>query len=316
MSADVIIPFVHTAFLVVTALVVGVVLQVLPTGWSARKSWLVAVPAGAGFAGMLAWGGWLPWRGEMHLAAYALFLVGGFALAWWLLRQRADVLGLTTRQMSDAVLLALVLGVLGARARYVWERWDALKARHGEAVWSVALDLDRGGAVWYGGVLLATLGVVVLMRRWRVRLTVAADVILPAVLLGLAVGRIGCWVNGCCFGAPTDLPWAVTCPRPPFGPVHPAPLYESIAVAAMGGWLWWWWTPARMPGLTAAMAMIGYGGWRCFNEGLRGDHDAFTTWPLVGRITTSQGTSLVLMGAGFLLLLVAWRRRRHLPRAG
>ena len=316
MAADITVPFLHTAVLVTSAAGFAVLLRLLPVDWSPWKVWGVAALGGALLGGGAAWIGLVPWRGELHLAAYAGFLLAGFGLAWWLLQRRAAQLGLQSRQMSDAVLLALVLGIVGARARYVWERWDALHVQHGDAVWSVALDLDRGGAVWYGGVLLATLGIIVLFRRWRAPLLTAADVVLPAVLMGLAIGRVGCFVNGCCFGAPTDLPWAVACPRPPHGPVHPTQLYEALMVVALGAGLWWWWTPRRLPGLVAALAMMGYGIWRFANESLRGDHDAFTVWPVVGRITTSQGTSLLLAAGGLAMLVWCWWRSRRSSEVG
>ena len=310
MAFDVALPFVHPALLALSGGAVFVTAYILPEGWPAGRRWGVAMLAALVLATLAVVLGMMPLTGEVHLAAYSLFLIGGFLASWGLLRRRFHVLGLDQRDLSDMLLVALVLGVIGARARYVMERWDSLVQQHGDQVWWVAVDLDRGGAVWYGGLFLATCGILVMLYRRRVSLTAAADVILPAVLVGLGVGRLGCFVNGCCYGAATTVPWAVPCPLPPHHPVHPTQLYESGVTLILGGSLWYLWAFRSRNGQIAAWAMVTYGLWRFMNEGLRGDHDVFVVWPLLGRLTTSQGTSLLLVISGLMMLGLVYRRPR------
>jgi phosphatidylglycerol---prolipoprotein diacylglyceryl transferase len=303
MAYDIAITFVHP--LTVGAVLLGSVLteRFLPLAWPPLLRWGLAVLAAVAVATGAVLLGMLPGLGQVRLALYTVFMLGGFFVAWWLLRSRMAALGLEAHQLRSLVLVALICGILGARFRYVYERWDALVAQHGSSVWWVALDLDRGGAVWYGGMTAAAIGVLVGLRWYRVRILPAADLILPATLVGLGIGRIGCFFNGCCFGGPTAVPWAVACPRPPHGPVHPTQIYEAIVAMGLGLALWAWWRKDLPAGTLAAWTLIGYGAWRFINESLRGDHDVFVDWPLVGHMTTSQGTSVVVVMIGFALLI-------------
>ncbi len=313
MAAAISIPFIHPVLFTV------LVVASCACAWGApahlrERRWWPAISLGAGVlvAVMAALAGLVPWFGQVHLAAYAVLLAAGFALAFILVRRRALVIGVRQAWLIDAFGLAVILGIVGARARYVYERWDHFLAEgHGSLKQTLVLaaDLDRGGAVWYGGVALATIGVAAYFRYRRVPLLAFADVGLPALLGGLAVGRLGCWLNGCCYGAPTTLPWGITCPRYPGQMVHPTQLYETLACAVLSTALMWFWTRRRRDGQVAFYAVVGYALWRFSNESLRGDHDVFAYGSVM---TTSQATSIhLLLAAVVVALLVGWWRRSH-----
>ena len=310
MSYDVSVPFLHP---VACATLMGatlVVERLLPQRWMAVLRWVLALAVAALIVGLGVAIGWFPWLGQIRLAAYTAFLLGGFLVAWWMLRSRMDALGARADDLRSLVLTALIAGIIGARARYVIERWDDLVREHGRDVWWVALDLDRGGAVWYGGAFLAAVAVLIGLYRRRIPLLPAADLILPATLVGLGIGRIGCYFNGCCFGGPTELPWGIACPRPPHHLVHPTSLYECGAAISLGLALWYGWHWRTRDGQVTAMALVGYGIWRFINEGLRGDHDVYVVWPWFGTLTTSQATSVMIVIGGLMLWAgIAWRRR-------
>ena len=316
MAAAVAFDFIHPVWLTVAGFAALGFSWLVPSVLHARRWWpLLAAAVGVSVASVAALCGLVPWFGQLHFAVYALFLVAGFVLAFVLIRKPARLIGVSQAVLIDCFLIAMVLGVVGARARYVYERWDVFMSEaHGDVHRALvaAADLDTGGAVWYGGLLLATLGVWSYARYRGIPTLALADAILPGLVAGLAVGRIGCYFNGCCYGAPTTLPWGISCSHYPHQLVHPTQLYESLVCALLAAALLWFWRRRRRDGQVTFYAMFGYGVWRFVNEALRGDHDAFA---FDGAITTSQATSLELILAAFVAAgVVGWHRRRQ-PQA-
>ena len=313
MAAAISVPFIHPVLVTVVVIATCAIAWGAPIAWRTKRWWPLA-SIGLGMLSGVLVGLFkvVPWLGQLHLAAYSLCLAAGFVLAFLLMRRRAAVLGVQQQWLFDAFGIAVVLGIVGARARYVYERWDHfLTEAHGNLQQALVLaaDLDRGGAVWYGGVTLATLGVVVYLRYRRVPLIPFADIGLPALIAGLAVGRIGCLLNGCCYGAPTTMPWGISCAHYPNEVVHPTQIYETLACAALATALHWAWTRRRRDGQIAFWSVVGYATWRFCNEGLRGDHDAFAYGGTL--LTTSQATSIHLaVSAVIIATIVGWRRRR------
>jgi phosphatidylglycerol:prolipoprotein diacylglycerol transferase len=193
---------------------------------------------------------------------------------------------------------ALVGGLIGAKLWYVAE----MVAREGSAdVWGYLWN--RGGLTWYGGLVGGTLGVLAATRRYGLSLAVTTDCAAAPVALGQALGRIGCFLVGDDYGAPTDLPWGVAFPEgqpPTTVPVHPTMLYEAA-------WLFLvTWLLHRRAGqspnrLAEYLVLAGAG--RLLNETLR------TNPALLGPFTNAQVTAILCMmlGAGAWLYL----RQRH-----
>ncbi|MFM2089838.1 MAG: hypothetical protein RLZZ127_327 [Planctomycetota bacterium] len=242
----------------------------------------------------------------MQITAFGLCLVAAFAVAWGWARIRCRRHGWPEAWLADLGLIALVLGLAGARIRYVWERPQEFAHLTGGAWWAAAADIDGGGMVWYGGFLAATLGCLLYARWRRMPIPALADALAPAVLAGLAVGRIGCFFNGCCFGSPCALPWAV-------GGRHPTQLYEAAACTALALLTAVAGRRLRVPGHAACLALAGYAVWRFANEALR-DRGPLVERELLGwSLTTSQITSLWLGLAA--LALAWWSARRAAPAA-
>jgi phosphatidylglycerol---prolipoprotein diacylglyceryl transferase len=310
MTTVVSFPFLHPVLLTFGGVGAVVMAWSGPVAWRDRPWWpLASLATGAVLAGLIGAVGLVPWFGELHLAVYAICMLGGFLLALLLMRRRAPIIGMSSQMVIDCLVIAIILGVVGARLRYVYERWDRFLADAGGNVQQalvIAADLDRGGAVWYGGVLLASIGILAYLWWRRIAWLPAADLMMPAILAGLAIGRVGCWFNGCCYGAPTTLPWGVTCVHYPGQLVHPTQLYETAACLVLAAILWWFWRRRRSDGQVTILGLIGYGLWRFANESMRGDHDVFA---LAGRMTTSQFTSVLLVVGALLLALVLWWRR-------
>jgi len=272
---------------------------------------------GVGCAVVLALFGFIPWLGSLHLIANGLLWAAGFAAGWWTSRSRLAAIGVDQRESLHLVGLAMLGGMAGGRIRYLLEEAPAslFQDAHGQPLpWGAMLDraadLDSGGMVWYGGAVGGAL-VVIFWLLWRRKPVLpVADALAPGVLLGLAIGRIGCFTNGCCHGAPCDLPWAVH--HGSTGTlVHPTQLYETGACTVLAVILAWWWRRRRCDGVIILMTVVGYACWRFANESLRGDNVASSFWGIFP-LTTSQATSLnALLLSAIGAVAVVWWRRTH-----
>ena len=154
---------------------------------------------------------------------YGLMLVLGVFAAIELGRYLANRSGLNGEHFVTIGLLALASGVIGARASHVLENF-ADYTRGDVSVWQNLLhmvNLREGGLTFYGGFLLAS-PVILAYAKWRkFPLRLGMDFVAPCLMVGLAFGRVGCLLNGCCFGQAVDpdrVPWAVTFPydTPPY----------------------------------------------------------------------------------------------------
>lgn len=226
----------------------------------------------------------------------ALAFLTGFA---WIAR-RARAAGLSPDLFWETAPLLILAAVLGARLFYF--------IFFPQVFWQdpLAALLSRDGLVWYGGMIglvLAVWGVC----RWRgVGFFAFTDVVAPAGALGLALGRVGCFLAGCCYGAPCALPWAIVYPHGhPTHPthVHPAPLYEAILTLALAFGL------ARLArhwpvtGVASWGFVLGYGVVRFFMETLRGDR---LVWLEAWQLSASQIISLLgIVLAGTMLARLA-----------
>jgi len=151
-------------------------------------------------------------------------------VAWRLQRRR-----LNPELAVSLALWVVVPGVIGARLFYVIEYWEtqfrpAFVSEHGGLLVGLAgvINVARGGLVVYGGLIGAVVGLLAFVRSSRLPLWAVCDLVAPALALGLALGRIGCLLNGCCFGGVCHHAWAIT-----FPPNSPA--YE---VQAARGLFW------------------------------------------------------------------------------
>lgn len=205
--------------------------------------------------------------------------------------------------------------LLGSRVAMVVSEWGYY-GQHRAEIFSWATV--QAGGWFYGGLLFAVaLGA---WYTWRYRLGFAAlgDVYAPGIALGHAVGRLGCLSAGCCWGKPTNLPWAVTFTNPysaqlvgvPLNiPLHPTQLYEALAEAAIFGLLVWLWRRRRFPGQVFASYLMLYAVARFLIEFLRDDPRGGFLFG--GALSTPQAFSVALFAAAGLFWL---RQRRVLLR--
>lgn len=228
--------------------------------------------------------------GPLTLYSYGLMIALGFLAAVTVAGRRARRLGLSGEKIQTLGFVALLSGIVGGRLAYVALNWRFYRSDPLEI-----LRLDHGGLVFYGGLALGLLASFLYMRRWRLPVLRTLDLMVPPLVLAHALGRIGCFFNGCCYGTFTDLPWGIAFP-PETLHRHPTQLYESAALALLFLWL------SRLEGRPGTVLLsygLLYGLWRFGIEFIRGDNPA--VW---GGLTVFQGVSIPLVAVcGGLLLL-------------
>src|SRR5215831_7123800 len=169
--------------------------------------------------------------GPIHLRSYGVMLAVAFLVGTWIATREARLLRLDEDKLVTVILIALVSGVLGARLLYVLEHVDEFRRE-----WGSVFALWQGGLTLYGGVVAGALGGLLTARRLGLPMWVAADALTPSVALGTMFGRVGCFLNGCCYGRPTHMPWGVVFPPDSYAgvefgnaPLHPSQLYAAFA---------------------------------------------------------------------------------------
>jgi phosphatidylglycerol:prolipoprotein diacylglycerol transferase len=139
--------------------------------------------------------------------SFGVMMVIGFLLGFYLLGKLGHRISSNPELITNLSLYCLIAGVVGARVFYVVHHYDKLDRPLASmfAIW-------HGGLEFYGGVILAVPVIILFSRRYKLPIRQCLDIMAIALMLGLAFGRLGCFLNGCCFGKPTELPWAVRFP--------------------------------------------------------------------------------------------------------
>jgi phosphatidylglycerol---prolipoprotein diacylglyceryl transferase len=185
--------------------------------------------------------------GKFELHSYGVLLTLSFIIGIYLGMRRAADRGVQPQFISDLAMVIVLCGLLGARALYVVFHLDEFKGRWLDTINPIQSTGEIGiaGLTLLGGFLLAVAGSAVFCRMKKVQFYRVADILSPSLALGIALSRIGCYLNGCCFGTPSEIWCAVTYPAGRtasfmFGgqPVHPSQIYESLGALLMFGGLY------------------------------------------------------------------------------
>jgi phosphatidylglycerol:prolipoprotein diacylglycerol transferase len=146
------------------------------------------------------------------IPAYGVMMMLGFFAAIIWATRRAERSQADPDVILNCGFIALIAGVVGARFMFVIRRWDQLAIGGvGDGI-VAALQVWKGGLEFYGGFIAATVVTVAYLVLWRHSLRWYLDIITPSAMIGLCLGRVGCFLNGCCWGGVCTLPWAVTFP--------------------------------------------------------------------------------------------------------
>jgi phosphatidylglycerol:prolipoprotein diacylglycerol transferase len=250
--------------------------------------------------------------GDVPVYTYGVQGALGFIVVTLLILRRSRALFLNRDKVVDVIFWTSITGVVGARAVFVLQNPEATQS---VADW---FNIRAGGLVFYGA-LLAGLPVGALLV-WRHKLPFYAftDVVATALPIGHAISRLGCFAAGCCYGTPTDLPWAVTYADPladaPQGvPLHPTQLYAALYLFAIGGVCNWFYARKAFDGQVMLLYLVLYAVARSLNEVVRGDFERgwfLESW-LRQTLTTSQGLSILLACGAIAVFWWGARRARR-----
>jgi phosphatidylglycerol:prolipoprotein diacylglycerol transferase len=171
--------------------------------------------------------------GGFPVYSYGVMLFAAFLAGIFVARHELNRRGLDGSAIYLIGAVAAITGVVGARIFYVLGHLDAFSSD-----WGRIFDFNMRGLVYYGGLLLAVPSCLLVVKRMKLPLGAVSDAVGLAMPLSLAIARVGCFLNGCCGGKPSGLPWAVTYPGTST-PIHPTQLYELILDLAAFAFLLW-----------------------------------------------------------------------------
>lgn len=193
--------------------------------------------------------------GGFTVTSFGVMIALSFIVAGWILSKELGRKGQDPEHAWDLCGYAAIFGILGAKIYYLLLHFPETAADPGRAI------LSRSGLVWYGGFILASLAILFRLHRLKLPIFTFADAIAPALAIGYAVGRVGCFLVGDDYGGPTNQPWGIAFPNgaPPstagnlraFGvrvpadvpdgtvmAVHPTQLYEVAMMLVIFAIVW------------------------------------------------------------------------------
>jgi len=169
--------------------------------------------------------------GGIEIPSYGVMLAVSFLAALWYVKRKAPRFSISPVVIETLAFYVMLGVVIGGRLLYVVFHWT----QYQHDLLGI-ISIWEGGMMFFGGFLGGFLLGAMYMRKQKIPVLIMSDLVAPALGLGLFFTRIGCFLNGCCFGEPSTLPWAIRFPpecvagASPIGTqsLHPAQLYESV----------------------------------------------------------------------------------------
>ena len=233
-----------------------------------------------------------------------------FLAGLWTATRRAPRENISGETIADIVVWLMAGAIVGARTVYVATYW---KDEFASGPFREIFMIQHGGLVYYGGLIGATLAGIIYIRWKKLPLWKTADVLAPSIALGNVFGRIGCLLNGCCYGRVCSLPWAIRFPADHSTggvPVHPTEIYDALLNFALYLFLAWLFRHKKFNGQVFATYLIGYAIFRSIVEYFRGDYPLDH---IHAGLTSGQLVSLPIFIAGLALAAILSRRE---PKRG
>lgn len=248
--------------------------------------------------------------GDIPIYWYGVFMATGFLLGFWTASRR----GLIRQVHPDSVINLgpwLILGALtGARGWYVMTFWE--DQFQGQP-FSNIFKIRDGGLVFHGGLIGALIAGLGYCRFSKLSFLRLADIMTPSIALGHFFGRMGCFMTGCCYGRPSDVPWAVQFPddHATHGEsVHPAQIYSSLLNLGLYMLLALIYRRYNKDGWTLAAYLMIYSGTRVLAESFRGD----SSQGLSGGWSPGEIMSGILFLGGLALATLLYFKERAAQR--
>ena len=254
--------------------------------------------------------------GRFKLYSYGMMLFISFMVCIFVANKRGRKFGLPEGAVLDFSVAIIVSSLIGCRALYIFTHLEEFRGRWFDTINPIQSDgrIGIAGMVLLGGIVLAILTLMAMAWLRNINMLTILDIFAPPLALGIAIGRIGCLFNGCCFGFPTDMPWGIVFPpNCPAGSiyhgqhVHPTQIYELIYGVAIFVFLTWsedrW---GKFKGYSTSMFLILYGILRIMNESIRWYEESMKVFVWEnGVITVSQVISFGTIIIGIVLLIIS-----------
>jgi phosphatidylglycerol---prolipoprotein diacylglyceryl transferase len=315
--------------LIIAALAGGVIGSTASTeNATPARAWLFGI-AGAILATLIVL--LTPWGvATIPVQGYGLMILVGFLTGIAIAARRARLIGVDPKHCVDLAVTGVIVGLLGARALHVGMYWPLFNPFHAggfdvERVLSM-FKLWEGGLVFFGTLIAILPYTYLYCKRAKIPPLPFLDLAIPSVFAGQAFGRIGCFLNGCCYGKVANgLPWGVQFPvdspayifQRELGligdnarcslSVHPTQIYASIAAALTAAFLYAYWPRRPYDGFIFSLALIMSGSMRFFEELLRTDEPALID--AVPFMTIAHWIAVALILAGVAMMF--YFRARH-----
>lgn len=229
--------------------------------------------------------------GDFEVTSFGVLVAAGALVGIWIFGRELKRSGLPANGV-DAAVAGVIGGLIGAKLLWTLEF-------SGEAPIADLL-FSRGGLSWFGGLIGGVGTGLWMLRRRRIPAVGALAAATPALAIGHAIGRIGCFMVGDDYGRPSDLPWAVAFPEglPPTSvPVHPTQLYEAVALVGAAWLLIRWRREGAADALVLGRYLVLAGSIRFAIEFVR------VNLRVLGPLTLAHLISLSLVAAGVALVL-------------
>ena len=250
--------------------------------------------------------------GSLPIYSYGLMLVISFVLGIAVAQRRARRRGISSDAVLDVSTVILISSIVGSRILYVLFHVDEFKGR-----WLDTINITKGlaGLSMFGGILLAVVASFVYLHKRRIHLLNMSDAIAPSIALGVGITRLGCFLNGCCFGRPTSLPWGVSFPPGSVAwsvmrntNIHPTQIYSSLLGFLIFGIALYIDRKVRKPGIIFLSVFLMYGLSRFLVDFLRYYEENNYAGIFGMELTSSQIFSLLFILGGMLGLWLIERR--------
>jgi phosphatidylglycerol:prolipoprotein diacylglycerol transferase len=248
---------------------------------------------------------------NISLASYPFLFGLGLTIAGIVMLILGKRDGYTNKQIGNLFILLAFSVLIGGRVLFIIEFYPQFLGK-----WEKMIELSNGGQIFYGGLILSILMLIVYCKRAKLKISITMDLTIVAVPLGLAIGRLGCFCKGCCYGKPSNFAWALSFPKhidiegnivgcPAYLhqlddglisplhsqtlPVHPTQLYSAAVSLVIFVFMLWLWEKEYAKGKLLFVYLAIYSVFRFLIEFIR--ENKMITWGL----TLSQLISLIII---------------------
>ena len=259
--------------------------------------------------------------GPVVISSYGILLALAFIFSIAISRYLAQKRGVPSDEIINLALVIMISSILGARLLYVLFHLDEFQGRWVYTIVPIQRDgtIGLSGLILLGGIWGAVLAGTFYVRKKRLPVWKITDSIAPALAFGIFLGRIGCFLNGCCFGKSCDLSWGITFPPHSYAaaimgpvPLHPTQLYSSLYALGIFLFLMFLERRQRYDGFLSGLFLILYGVGRFLVDFFRYYESQMF---IPGGITLNQWISLLMILGGGIVLYIKHPAKKNIVKS-